>query len=869
MSRDGIPMGATDEVNFPALVRRCIDRALTDEIVRDLCFDYFPEVYRQFSGGMSRTECIRRLVEWCHDHHAFDLLLEQAKSLNAVAYSGYADRLESVPDEVRYSSPGAAARALSFAPCMVHPLPPAPDFVGRERELKAIEQFWDDSSPGSISLAGLGGAGKTAIAAHFLDALLKDNRGRPAGLFVWSFYVNQDANAFLDAAYHYFSGGRTVRGHGAGTSLLLFEALNSPQRFLIVLDGLERMQRERSDKSGYFGELKDPLLKSIVNRLSAGLGATKCLITTRFPLPELETRFGKSFLVVDIDQLERADARLLLRRHGVKGDDTVLDQLIAAYGSHALTLDHLGGYLSEYADGDPAQANRLPEPEIDSDEPQERSLARVLHAYDAALSPEQHGLLARLCIFRFGTTLEQLHAIFAAGNKIEITGPLKGLSIEEFRKILKHLLRLHLALEGGGGEFTAHPAVRDHFYRAFADTRILHQAIRRHFSSLVRAPGTALPTEPETIDLLEELIYHTLQAGDIEEAREIYHLRLGTYQYLAWNLGQYSRCIRILTQFPRCPDPGGLIWCYRALGNLKAVEAEVDPDDTWWLSMIACLRGRLREVVKVLADSRQDPLRIIAEFLTGVATADSLERAPIWAGLPITLADCYLRADRVAEAKSCLLRTLQELGRLKGDSNWNDEVARLDIVEAEIARRAGNPSGCRGLLEKATQWVLQSGSQEHLCALQLGKARLAIDEREFGLGNAAIDEGLHIADECNFGFYSADLRIARAELRICLEDYAGAHDAAMAARNGILGQTGGTAGAANVALTSLSVIGADHPSSQYVWATTRAGFLQGSALAKLDKPEAALQILRDIQELQRRIGDPQLGKTQAIIASLG
>ena len=73
-------------------------------------------------------------------------------------------------------------------------------------------------------------------------------------------------------------------------------------------------------------------------------------------------------------------------------------------------------------------------------------------------------------------------------------------------------------------------------------------------------------------------------------------------------------------------------------------------------------------------------------------------------------------------------------------ATWNDEVTRFDLVKAEIERRKGNLRGGRGLLEKATQWIVQSGSQEHLCALHLGKARLAIDEQAYQLGKTALDE---------------------------------------------------------------------------------------------------------------------------------
>lgn len=858
---------STTERAFPTLVRRFINEALDDDAIRTLCFDHFRPVYDELAPAMSRTECIRRLVHWCERNRAFDRLLTLAGRANPAAYGEYVEQFDAVPENLRYpAAPESLTNdAMALLPCIVHPLPPAPEFVGRERELAALRSFWENRTPGARSLSGLGGAGKTAITARFLDDLLASDEQKPGALFVWSFYVDQDVNAFLEAAYYYFGRGHGAGGSGVGTYYLLLDALQRAPRPLIVLDGLERVQRARSDKSGHFGDLTDPLLGQVVTRLAAGLGAVKCLITTRFPLPGLDTWQRRSFAVVDVDQLEQADARSLLRRHGLKGDDNALDALIETFGAHALTLDHLGGYLAEYCNGDPESARSLPEPDIDSTELQERRLARVLHAYDKALSPAEHALLSRLSIFRFGTTLQRLQTIFSGSETRDIAGPLAGLPGTEFKKMMQHLVRLHLALEMHGGEYTAHPAVLDHFYRAFVDPRMLHRAVRRHFSLLVDKPGTDLPTSVATIELLEELVHHTLRAGDVKEASEIYHLRLGGYQHLAWNQGQYSRCIRVLTEFPRCPDPAGLVWCYRALGDLDAAEKAVDSDDEWWLGMIASLRGRFAEAVRILTNEQQDALRLIACFMSGSATADSLERAPIWPGLPVTLVDCYLMADRVLEAKQCLDRTRRQLPQAE---TWNDEVARLDVLQAEVERRSGNRSTCRALLEKATQWITRSGSQEHLCALHLGKARLAIDEHSFDLARTAVEEGLHIADSCGLGFYMAELRIVQAELLIDTGAHAEALDSATTARNGILRTTREAPQRCDADLPTLLVAGADHPRCQNVWATSKAGLLQARALLSLGKPLDAAAVLKSILGLQQRIHHPHLAGTESLLASL-
>ncbi len=63
-----------------------------------------------------------------------------------------------------------------------------------------------------------------------------------------------------------------------------------------------------------------------------------------------------------------------------------------------MTLDHFGAYLAEFCDGEPAASGRLEEPRLDSDAPEEHKLARVLHAYERALSSRELDLLVRFCL---------------------------------------------------------------------------------------------------------------------------------------------------------------------------------------------------------------------------------------------------------------------------------------------------------------------------------------------------------------------------------------------------------------------------------------------------------------------------------------
>jgi tetratricopeptide (TPR) repeat protein len=826
-----------DDAPTPGAVRELIDDALSEDEIRDLCFDHFPEVYRELAAAMSRRECIRRLVGWCHAHHRLTELVARVAGLNQDAVDRHGERLRARPAPA--AAPAGPARPRPPDTGLIHALPPAPTFVGRADEVAAMRRFWRDGPPGVLALLGLGGAGKTALVSEFLRLLREE--GEPTDpVFVWSFYVNQDVKEFLEVAYTYFSGA-VMRGSPMGTFYKLIECLSTAGRGLLVLDGLERVQRPAVDRDGGFGDLTDPLLAQIVGRLASGLGSVRCLITSRFPLPRLEPWRARGYQTLDVDQLRRADARRLLGVRGIRGGDEELDDLIDEYGAHALTLDHLSGYLVAYCAGDPAAAASLPVPRIDSVEPQERQLARVLQAYESALTELELAVLTRLCVFRFGATARRIHEIFAGAANPAIAGPLRGTVPADVTAAFGRLTRLHLAVREVDGAFTVHPAVRDHFYRGFAKPELVHQAVRRHFSALVARPGVSLPHEVETLDILEELIYHTLESGHLAEAAETYRVRLGGYQHLAWNLGQYARCIRILTEFPRCPDVSGLIWCYRAVGDLSAARAYVDPDDLWWAGMIGTLRGRLAEVVDLLSGSREDPVAVVAGVLTGSLPIEALRSAPVWLGIPVSPAECLLQAGEFEAARAFVARARRDLADSAFEVSWSDEAARYDLIEAAIAREAGDLPATRGRLDKAAQWIIASGSQEHLCLLHLGRAEVALAGGEHERAATAVHEGLRVAEQCGFGLYHIELRLTEARLALRTGDPRRAVDAALAARDE-----------------------ATDPGRGLVWADATAGRLLAEAHRQLGDHAAARAELTATIELQERINDPRLRHSLAL-----
>jgi hypothetical protein len=811
-----------------ALVAQRLREGLSEDQIRDLAFEHYRPVYEEYAAGMSRPTLIRLLVDWCDRRDELGSLVRLFAELNPVKAAGLEAQLATL--QIPAAVP---ARNAHRAPFIAHPLPEAPTFVGRYAELHALNQFWAHGESGLFCVVALGGAGKTAIVAEFLRRVQADPAHGPERLLVWSFYEAADAQAFLDTARAYFGADQGLAPAGAAGALyLLLRALETGDRNLLVLDGLERVQRPNAT-DGLLGDIIDPTLSQLVRRLAAGVANTKAIVTSRLGLTRVEPWLGRTCFVRDVTAMITDDALRLLADKGVVGDKASLCRLVETYGAHALTLDHLSGYLRTFNQGRPEGAHRLPDPRLDTTDVQEQRLARVLGAYASSLDPYELGLLSRLCIFRAGMTTGELCEIFsepagadqgpAAGDSV--AGPLQGLDDAEYRRIMGRLAQLHLVLDAGQGRWTAHPAVRDYFQQRFADADAVEDAARRHYAKLVGPPGVELTRREAALDALEELVYHTLQLGKVDVARDIYAHRIGGVQHLGWRLGQYGRCVRMLEAFPRSPDIGGLIWCYRALGDLDAASRLVDPDDVWWLGMIGCLRGRLAEVAELLSGNDDDAILLVCEVLTGQANPQALRRAPEWPGLPISVAEAWLlvgRPDEAADAVTRLRRTAP------GGEEWNDEESRADLVLAEIARRTGRPGPCRALLDKAGQWIIASGSQEHMCQLHLGEARLALDEGDLRNGATIVRQGLLAAEHCGFGLVHIDLLIESARLALAERRFKAAATAALSALNGI-GRDQLPRSQPGDDPRDLTLLGALHPLCRYVWGADRARHIYTAA----------------------------------------
>jgi hypothetical protein len=742
-------------------------------------------------------------------------------------------------------------------------------------------------------------------------------------------------------------------------------------------------------------------------------------VTTRFPLTDLACFQGQGYWPLDVGGLDSQSARTLLRGRGVRGNEAVLTELIDAYGAHALTLDHLGGVIGQFLDGDPRRAPEAPHLSTPGSDRQALRLARLLRAYEEHLPPEELALLCRLCLLRRSLIEEQVAQMFlcsppvhprtvrelteriaklptppdpllnleghaeAASRFLEETlctspvagpeevfrrevldaasaalllcqaendpdfaeladlyartdldvpddlhplsaedrhalrtlctrylelrrnplmpfndnispalemaflsvgshkadhrpkedlrpddllhaykrvrlrlrhltgkhfflrrvrqlcrfyqrkwslaGPLAPLDADGLRRVLDALVSRHLAVREADGSFSIHPAVRDHFFRVASAPREAgwHDLLREQMLSLVQQPGQRLPQDTATLDLVEEAIFHALQAGQTDEAVWLYREVLGGLRHLAWKLGEMARGLRILRGFDPCPEGDDLAWFLRAQGELD--EAHALHPFAYFRADVRLLQGRLPEVAQEGDATRS----ATAAFLMGQAKE-----------LPPDLLSCAVPRDQLLLYRGRLAARPfhAQMEALYHDMGWEGDRARHRLIQAEEARQQGDLDGCRAHLDIAMRWVLHSGSVEHLCLWHLVRARVARDADDAAAARRAVEEGISLSRLCGLELYYVELLCEQAEQYLKVGDAAAAEDAAREAMQ--------RAAAA---------------ACRFLWGAGQAGHLLGQALATRGNRGAAVAALHEALELRRNLGDPRAGQTERLL----
>ncbi len=413
-------------------------------------------------------------------------------------------------------------------------------FFGRDDELALLDAALEPGGPSVVAFVGPGGQGKTAVVQHWLGRFVSGERAAD-GVFLWSFYRGKDADLCLRELYAHVVGLPHAADVSATYCVDHLLPLLRRRRWVLVLDGAEVAQYEAGP---WFGRFVHPELSRLLEELASAPLPGAVVLTTRFPLPELERR--RLARVVALSGLDTASARALLTSFGTTGTPDDLDAAAAACGRHAKAVELLATYLARFQGGRAERYRDLPDPpraEGASDE--ESKVARVLAAYAAALPAEAQDVLALATAFRDppaeGRLLDYLASVpvrvLLHDTWRRPYAPFTGRPAGWLADCIQDLVHLRLlervGVGAGGDVIDAHPLVRRAFeHNLGAGGR--RQSARARAGFLHGRPDRRRPASLDEAREEIELFHATCDAGLWAEADAAYAaLDKPRYRFLA------------------------------------------------------------------------------------------------------------------------------------------------------------------------------------------------------------------------------------------------------------------------------------------------------------------------------------------------
>lgn len=460
-------------------------------------------------------------------------------------------------------------------PYFAHHYPMQKNFTGREKERKELTEWLENDSNPMFVYVAIGGMGKSALAWYWLteDVLKKEKPLK--GVIWWSFYDKEAGfESFLNHSIEYAGEGEADAKKIESTRNKMDElcALLSGNRFILVLDGVERLLRayagmgspyqgdDIGDKKQDYNACVEPNC-GIFLQMLAGAPKTKTLITTRICPKEFDDLNG--VITKELKQMDKDDAVEFFRRQGVKGTRAEIEEVCRNYGFHPLSLRLLSGMIVHdlKSNGDiKTWTKHNPLPKLI---PKEHHILEL--AYNS-LDKKKQALVSKLSAFRNPMNYDAVLIFNDFGDE------------EKFNDILNELMdRGMLFRDEKSNKFDMHPVVRKYCYDRLGDREGVHSRLRDYFAAI---PALENIESVDDLAPVIELYHHTVRAGRYDGAMDLYYNRL--WEKLYYRFGAYQTEIELLRALfpdgedkqPRLKDEFDQAWTLNELANSYALSGQ-------------------------------------------------------------------------------------------------------------------------------------------------------------------------------------------------------------------------------------------------------------------------------------------------------
>lgn len=295
-------------------------------------------------------------------------------------------------------------------------------FCGREEQLVRLNQAWRRQLPHIICVIGEGGVGKTSLVAHWNAQMAREDYRGAKRVYAFSFYEFDRTHEGKDeppSADHFLQKvskwmGLTAVANAEDNAKRLAQEFQK-QKTLLILDGLEILQKMPGDGMGRF---KEPAMRYFLREM-ASYTKGLCVLTSRLPITDLNAFLGNTVEEIRLDGLTTEEGSALIERiladrphesltsenrrqhsdsHEDKAEELnrqeVLEEVVAEMDGHGLALTLFATYLRDVLRGDLSRRDQIASL---LDEPSAGAHARrMLESYKAHY--ESSGEEAMVCV---------------------------------------------------------------------------------------------------------------------------------------------------------------------------------------------------------------------------------------------------------------------------------------------------------------------------------------------------------------------------------------------------------------------------------------------------------------------------------------
>jgi SIR2-like domain/AAA ATPase domain len=431
------------------------------------------------------------------------------------------------PGPVTAGLAGSSAPALDFGRL---PETGYKRLVGREAELKLLDDAWRDPATNILSLVAEGGAGKSALTVEWLKRLQADGYRGAEAVLGWSFFSQgsqeraTSADAFLNWAIDKL-GIKIDTTSASAKGEAIAEAL-ARRRVLLVLDGVEPLQHGPGPQTG---QLKDLGLRAVLRRFAAVPPAEMhglIVLTSRLAVADIAHWSDGAAPVENVEKLSDEAGAALLRDNGVKGAEKELQAASREFGGHPLALGLLASFLAETQSGDVRRRDRVRGLVTDLENPGHGYAKSVMASYEQEWLASQPTLLAMMHIvglFDRPASGDCLATLRAEPVIEGLTDEIVNLDDNDWLRAVARLRSVRLLAPHDPAQrdaLDAHPLVREWFGERLKATneaawKAAHGRLYEHLRDTTKEGKT--PTL-EDLAPLYQAVAHGCRAGRHQEA---------------------------------------------------------------------------------------------------------------------------------------------------------------------------------------------------------------------------------------------------------------------------------------------------------------------------------------------------------------